>query len=154
MAGLQEIFAVARRFMAETGNPRQWTDGYPSEQLLREDILSGDSYVIEYYGETVATFLLRGGEDPTYRNIYGGAWLDNGPYATIHRIAGSGKMKGVVHTAVAFALQSFDSIRIDTHRNNLVMQRALGKEGFAYCGIIRCWNGSERLAYQLRRHND
>ncbi len=22
------------------------------------------------------------------------------------------------------------------------------KEGFAYCGIIRCWNGTERLAYQ------
>ena len=30
---LQEIFAHARRFMASSGNPCQWTGGYPSYQL-------------------------------------------------------------------------------------------------------------------------
>ena len=48
-----------------------------------------------------------------------------------------------------FALAQYDSIRIDTHRDNSVMRNALLREGYRYCGIIRCWNGSERLAYQL-----
>ena len=42
---LHEIFAIARNFMASTGNPHQWVEGYPSEELLRKDIESGDSYV-------------------------------------------------------------------------------------------------------------
>ena len=48
-----------------------------------------------------------------------------------------------------FALAQYDSIRIDTHRDNSVMRNALLREGYRYCGIIHCWNGSERLAYQL-----
>ena len=63
---LKEIFAIARRFMAEAGNPNQWTEGYPSEELLQEDIDSGDSYVIVNGDRIVATFVLRGGADPTY----------------------------------------------------------------------------------------
>lgn len=58
---LKEIFAIARRFMAEAGNPNQWTEGYPSEELLQEDIDSGDSYVIVKGDRIVATFVLRGG---------------------------------------------------------------------------------------------
>lgn len=53
---LQEIFAIARRFMAATGNPNQWADGYPGEELLRSDIASGDSYVVILDGRIVATF--------------------------------------------------------------------------------------------------
>lgn len=48
-----------------------------------------------------------------------------------------------------FALAQYDSIRIDTHKDNVVMRNALLREGYLYCGIIHCWNGSERLAYQL-----
>ena len=48
-----------------------------------------------------------------------------------------------------FALAQYDSIRIDTHKDNVVMRNALLHEGYRYCGIIHCWNGSERLAYQL-----
>lgn len=145
---LNEIFAAARKFMAETGNPGQWADNYPGEQLLREDIASGDSYVVLHGGHIVATFLLRGGADPTYDVIYDGKWPGDTPYATIHRIAGDGSVKGILHLAMGFALQKYDVIRIDTHRDNKVMQGAILKEGFEYCGIIRCWSGGERLAYQ------
>ncbi len=145
---LQEIFGIARRFMAETGNPHQWTADYPGEELLRKDIASGDSYVCLLEDRIVGTFVLRGGNDPTYDVIYNGAWQNNLPYATIHRIAGSGEVKGIMHLAMQFALQHHNNIRIDTHRDNMVMQNAIRKEGFVYCGIIHCWNGSERLAYQ------
>ncbi len=149
---LQEIFAIARKFMAETGNPEQWGDDYPCEELLKEDIVSGDSYVCTMEERIVGTFVLRGGNDPTYDIIHNGAWLNSLPYATIHRIASNGETKGIMRKAMEFALKHYDNIRIDTHRDNRVMQNAIQKEGFAYCGIIHCWNGSERLAYQYTKN--
>lgn len=157
---LQRVFSVARKFMAQTGNPNQWAESYPSEELLQRDIESGDSFVCIStrlpYGQQrsqgcrqiVATFVLRGGEDPTYREIYNGAWLNNKPYATIHRIASDGTQKGIFGQVLAFTHQRYDTVRIDTHRDNHVMQHLLQKHGFAYCGIIHCWNGDERLAFQ------
>jgi len=145
---MMEIFAIAKMFMAAAGNPRQWVDGYPSIELLREDILSGDSYVCVEDGNIVATFVLRGRADPTYSVIYDGGWQNDNPYATIHRIASSGEVKGIFVEAMRYALQRYSTIRIDTHRDNHVMQRAIKKAGFVYCGVIRCWNGDERLAYQ------
>ena len=107
---LKEIFAIARRFMAEAGNPNQWTEGYPSEELLQEDIDSGDSYVIVKGDRIVATFVLRGGADPTYDIIYDGKWPNDKPYATIHRIASSGEATGIMHTALQYALTLYDNI--------------------------------------------
>ena len=146
---MMEIFAVARRFMAATGNPHQWAPTYPSAQQLTADVMSGDSYVCLEGGRMVATFVLRGGNDPTYDVIYDGAWPNDNPYATIHRIASSGEVKGIFAAAMAYALQRYSTIRIDTHRDNKVMQHAVEKVGFEYCGIIHCWNGDERLAFQF-----
>ncbi len=150
---LMEIFARARKFMAENGNPDQWAEDYPGEELIRSDIDSGDSYACIMNGIVVGTFVLRGGKDPTYDVIHDGRWLNDLPYGTIHRIASSGETKGIMHEALLFALQHHKNIRIDTHRNNKVMQNALHKERFSYCGIIHCWNGSERLAYQFSISN-
>lgn len=150
---LLEIFAIARRFMEETGNPTQWADDYPSIELLKSDINSKDSYVVTLGSHIVATFVLRSGIDPTYNIIYDGEWLNDNTYATIHRIASSGELKGILSIAMQFAYQNYDDIRIDTHRNNHTMQNAVKKEGFQYCGIIHCWNGSERLAFQFSKHS-
>lgn len=146
-----EIFAAARRFMAGTGNPNQWTEDYPGEELLKSDIASGDSHVILSEGRIVATFVLRPGNDPTYDIIHDGNWPNDLPYATIHRIASRGERKGMLHAAMQYALERYSAIRIDTHRDNTVMRNAIAKEGFTYCGIIHCWNGTERLAYQFTK---
>lgn len=145
---MMEIFAIARRFMAETGNPNQWADKYPSKEKLIDDINNGDSFVCIEDERIVATFLLRGGKDPTYDTIYNGQWKNDNPYATIHRIASSGEVKGIFNVVMKYALQLYDTIRIDTHRDNKVMQHTIQKADFKYCGIIHCWNGDERLAYQ------
>lgn len=145
---MREIFAIARRFMAATDNPNQWADTYPSLEQLQDDINSGDSYVCIEADKVVATFVLRGGDDPTYDVIYQGSWKNDNPYATIHRIASSGEVKGIFTHAMKFALLYYSTIRIDTHRDNKVMQKAILKAGFIYCGVIHCWNGDERLAYQ------
>ena len=148
---LREIFAIARKFMVKTGNPNQCVDGYPSDEQLMEDIESGDSYLVEKNDKVVATFVLRGGIDPTYNKIYGGKWLNEEPYATIHRIASTGEINGIMNIAMTFALKQYENIRIDTHSDNKVMQQIAKKEGFRYCGIINCWNGTERLAYQYTK---
>lgn len=145
---MMEIFAIARKFMAETGNPNQWAENYPSVEQLTDDINSGDSYVFVEADRVVATFLLRGGNDPTYDIIYDGAWKNDNPYATIHRIATNGEVKGIFRKAIEYALQHYSTIRIDTHRDNKVMQHVIEKAGFEYCGIIHCWSGDERLVYQ------
>lgn len=148
---LQTIFAYARKLMANTGNPNQWAENYPSEEVLQQDIACGSSYVCLNGEKIVATFVLKGGIDPTYNEIYGGKWMNDEPYATIHRIASNGTCKGVLHTAVQFALRTYDNIRIDTHEDNVVMQGAIRKEGFVYCGVIHCWSGAERLAFQYSK---
>ncbi len=145
---LLEIAEEARQTMRASGNTRQWVNGYPSETVFAQDIKRGVSYVIEREGTVVATFALVEGPDITYNKIYEGAWLNDQPYYVIHRIASRKGVRGVLIAALDFAFERTENIRIDTHRDNVIMQHLLGKYGFAYCGIIYLLNGDERLAYQ------
>ena len=66
------VYEGARKFMAENGNPNQWTDGYPDESTLLHDIERGVSYVITEDSDTAGTFSLILGEEETYRVIENG----------------------------------------------------------------------------------
>ena len=147
---MQLIFADAKAKMRASGNMLQWTDGYPSDDVLKNDIERGFSYVVEGEdGQIIATFVLAICEDPTYKCIYMGAWLDDEhPYGTIHRIASREGTHGVMTYVLQWAFGQIDNIRVDTHRDNIPMQHMLLKHGFSYCGIIYLLNGDERLAYQ------
>lgn len=149
LAAMLAVYAAARAFMAAHGNPHQWgDDGYPARALLEEDIALGRSYVVQGEGGAVhGTFMFAPGPDPTYAVIEEGAWIDDGPYGVIHRIASDGQVRGLLSTAVAFCAQRCPCLRIDTHRDNAVMQRALAKCGFVRCGVIRLENGDPRIAY-------
>lgn len=143
---IQEIYAAARGFMRANGNLTQWAGGYPDDATVLDDIARGQLYVIEE--DTVwACFALIHGGEPTYRVIEG-AWADESPYGTIHRVAGNGMGRGVVAKCMAFARQRHDHLRIDTHADNFPMQRALEKDGFEYRGIIHLENGDPRMAYE------
>ena len=87
VADILRVYAAARAFMRRSGNHAQWTNGYPSEEIVRSDIARGISWVLENEGHIAAVFALIPGDDPTYAHIEG-AWRDDSPYATIHR-AGS-----------------------------------------------------------------
>ena len=152
LARCLEIYAIARAYMRQSGNPDQWGAAYPPRHLLEEDIAAERLYVIEETDTVEGVFLLATGPDETYLEIEG-AWLNDAPYAVIHRIASSGKVKGVVRAAVDFALTHADNVRIDTHEKNLTMQSALTRLGFRHCGTIyvgTAWEGrSPRMAYHL-----
>ena len=145
---LLEIFEKARTFMRANGNMEQWTGGYPSVEVLTADIESGFSHVCVDEGEIVATFFFAPGPDPTYAVIYEGAWTNDEPYHVVHRIAADGKRKGIASFCLQWCAAQDAHLRIDTHRDNFPMQKAVEKNGFAYRGIIHLLNGDERLAYE------
>lgn len=146
-----EIYSYARILMAQNGNPTQWGTAYPYEHLLIEDIDLGRLYVA-VESEIEGVFLMESGPDETYIEI-DGEWLNSDEYYVIHRIASSGRVKGVLKTAVDYCLQFCKNIKIDTHEDNKPMQKALEKLGFKRCGTIYVyddWEGrSPRIAYQL-----
>ena len=143
-----KIYENAKRFMRQTGNLEQWNSPKPNADTAREDMQKGIGYVLEDNGEILAVFMFSTKPDPTYDIVYGGAWLDDGPYGVIHRIAVKTQGLGLFGVCIDYCLKHCKSLRIDTHKDNAPMQRALLKRGFKYCGIIHLLNGDERLAYQ------
>lgn len=149
LSRIEEIYAGARKFMAENGNPTQWGTNNPPTELLVKDIQQGNLYVIVKENQIHGVFFFCLGEDPTYVTIYDGAWSSDALYGTIHRIAGDGS-GGILKAAVAFAKMRISYVRIDTHENNAVMQGALSKLGFQKCGTIYIDDGTSRIAYDLK----
>ncbi len=147
---LMEIFDIAKAFMRLNGNMSQWSDNYPSADVILRDIANSWSYVmVNRDGKITATFCLMTTPEPTYEVIKDGRWLNDNPYLTIHRIASDGSAHGILAKAVKYALKSGKDIRIDTHADNRPMHLAVKELGFKRCGIINLADGSERIAYQL-----
>ena len=144
---IMQVYAKARAFMAQNGNPLQWGQNYPPEEMIRQDILNGKCYVNQKDEEIAAVFYFAVEEDPTYR-VIDGAWLNDEPYGVILRIAVAQNGKGVAGECFRFAMAQCKNLRIDTHEDNLPMQRCLAKHGFARCGIIYLEDGDPRIAYQ------
>ncbi|MCF0220023.1 MAG: GNAT family N-acetyltransferase [Muribaculaceae bacterium] len=148
LPAVMALFDDARRYMRAEGNLGQWTDGYPSEEIIRQDISRGGSYVCtDADNNVVGTFFFVAENEPTYARIYGGSWPNNLPYGVIHRIASNGRVSHLLHRVLDFCFTLTDVIRIDTHRDNRTMIRGLSAYGFQYCGIIHLANGDERMAY-------
>lgn len=144
---IMEIYAAARRFMKQSGNPTQWGDHFPPEELVREDIRLGRGYVCSIGGRLQAVFTMIPGEDPTY-GVIQGAWLNDRPYCAVHRVASRGEVPGIATQVLIWCLESCGNVRIDTHDHNLPMQRVLEKNRFVRCGRIWIEDGSSRIAYQ------
>ena len=147
---IMRIYDAGRAFMRAHGNESQWVDGYPSRELVEDDIAQGASYVVEGDdGGVHAVFAFFLGDDPTYAVIEDGAWLNDEPYGAIHRIASDGVLRGTLAAAVAFGRERVRNLRIDTHADNIPMQNAVQKAGFVRCGIIYCVDGTPRVAFHL-----
>lgn len=148
-----EIYAGARRFMRENGNPHQWNGGYPGRTLLERDMEQESLFVMESQRVIHGVFFFSLAPDPTYAEIFEGQWHAERPYGIIHRIAGDGS-GGILRAAVEFGKKQADYLRIDTHEDNHVMQSAVQKQGFRRCGIIHLADGSPRIAYDLIRSQE
>lgn len=149
---IMQLYEYARTFMANHGNPNQWgPTKWPPRQLIYDDISHNRSYVCLHENRIVGTFFFLAGNDiePTYRQIEDGKWIGSDTYGVVHRIASDGSIKGVGQFCLNWAYQQCGHLRIDTHRDNVVMQNLLGKMGFTCCGIIYVTeDNSPRLAYE------
>lgn len=149
-----EIIELSKKYLKET-KVDQWQDGYPEKEDLRRDIESGNSYVLTNKDEIVATTVISLDGESTYNSIFNGEWITNEDYIVMHRVAvhdkykGKGIFKELIKEAEILALnKGISSIKIDTHRDNISMQRAVVKNDFKKCGIIYLEDGSERIAFE------
>ncbi len=143
-----DVFDAARAFMRRSGNLSQWGGGYPAEADVRRDIACGWSRVLTLDGRVAATFCMMTAPEPTY-NIIDGAWPDDEPYFTLHRVASDGSVPGVFRMAVLYTLAHSNRIRVDTHLDNAPMLAAIAREGFVRCGVATMTDGTPREAFQL-----
>lgn len=144
---IKKLYYNARIFMALSQNANQWINGYPEDEVITNDINSGNLYILKSCKKIQAAFAFIPGIDQTYNKIEG-KWLSKTPYSAIHRVVSSGAISGVTDLVFNWCKGKCLSIRIDTHEDNLVMQKAILRNNFKYCGIIFTHNGTPRLAYQ------
>ncbi len=150
-AAVIAIYGEARTFMAEAGNPTQWGRTYPPDEIIDGDLAAGHLYLCCEGGAPLGVFCYFEGVESAYDGLTDGAWLNDLPYGVIHRIAvaACGRGCGVARCCFDYAYARCGNLKIDTHRDNLPMQRALAKAGFRYCGVVHYpERGGERLAYQ------
>ncbi len=147
---IMDLIDEARGIMRSCGNINQWIDGYPSRETIVEDINNGNCYVcVEQGGEVVSSFAFIPGPEPTYKEIFEGQWLDDKPYHVVHRLASTATSHGIFNDVMNYCMAVAGNLRIDTHRDNVIMRHVIERYGFTYCGIIYLLNGDERLAFQL-----
>ena len=135
----------------------QWQDGYPSEDVIMEDITNGVGYVactedgaIVGYEAVVLT-----GEE-AYNQIAAERWHTSNNYVVVHRLCvlGDSRRRGVamelINFAGKFALQhNITDFRIDTHEGNVRMLALLRKLGFEHVGTIR-YDSGLREAFDIK----
>ena len=153
LENIMTIIANARTLMRNNGNANQWINGYPSKEIITKDIEKQEAFIIFENNEILGYFAFSKGNDPepTYNEIEEGKWLNMLPYGVVHRLATSGKRKGIAKTCFNYCFTKTNNIKVDTHRDNLPMKRFFENYGFTYCGTIFVADGSPRAAYQ--KHN-
>ena len=146
---IMHIMDAAKGIMRQSGNMHQWGEGYPSEAVIAADMERNGGFVVEDEKKIVGYFAFLQSPEPTYAKIYEGKWIDDTlPYHVVHRIASNPDAHGIFSSIMDFCFSHDTNIRIDTHRDNKIMQHVILKQGFSYCGIIYLLSGDERLAYQ------
>lgn len=155
---IMDIISEAKDYFKKHGID-QWQDGYPNEESIQQDIMLQQSYLLENQHEIIGTFCLSYLPETVYEAIEEGAWISSLPYVTLHRIAISSKEKGKHYASLILeyiyqqaSSRNIHALRVDTHEDNLSMQKMLLRNGFTYCGIIYLESCKDRkhkrLAYE------
>lgn len=151
---IMDIIGQAQYYFKEHGID-QWQNNYPNFDTVKNDINNKNAYVLLKDSIVVGTAAIIFDGEKNYKSIYNGKWISNGEYAAIHRIAVDTSNKGlglgsvILKNAEEICLgMDIHSIRVDTHKENIPMQRLLYKNGFKYCGIIYIEDSSERMAFE------
>ncbi|UFH32554.1 GNAT family N-acetyltransferase [Chryseobacterium sp. C-71] len=120
----------------------QWQNGYPNEQTVESDIAKNFGFVLTVNDEIAVYVALIFNDEPAYSTI-DGAWLTNGEFVVIHRVAVSEKFAGQGLAKKLFdqiedyvKSQNVQSIKVDTNYDNAAMLKILESKGYTYCGEV------------------
>ncbi|RKS98100.1 GNAT family N-acetyltransferase [Chryseobacterium defluvii] len=131
----------------------QWQNGYPNLGTVESDIAKGFGYVLTVDGNIAVYAALILNDEPAYSTI-DGAWLSNGEFVVVHRVAvdekfaGQGLVKQLFDHIEDFARShDIQSIKVDTNFDNLAMLKILENKGYSYCGEVYL-SGGIRKAFE------
>ncbi|CAR30027.1 KLTH0H00198p [Lachancea thermotolerans CBS 6340] len=160
LSDITNIIESAKIFL-KSQNIDQWQNGYPNQEQARVDIAGGQCYVLICNNEVAAVGTITTDVDPSYTTIQG-SWRKDSrkSYASLHRLAVSERFRGkhLAQELLSGMIMKckelgFVDVRVDTHKQNKVMQALLVKNYFEYRGVIyKNENRSSRNAYQLLLH--
>lgn len=120
----------------------QWQQGYPNLGTVENDIAKGFGYVLTVNDEVAVYAALLLNDEPAYSTIEG-AWLSDGEFVVVHRVAVDEKFAGQGLTKKLFdhiedftREQGIQSIKVDTNFDNIAMLKILESKGYSYCGEV------------------
>lgn len=120
----------------------QWQEGYPNLGTVESDIAKGFGYVMTVDEEISVYVALILNDEPAYSTIEG-AWLSNGEFVVVHRVAVDEKFAGQGMVKILFDhIEEFtrsheiQSIKVDTNYDNIPMLKILENKGYSYCGEV------------------
>ncbi len=151
---IMQIIAQCQALLALRGVD-QWQDGYPSQEIIEGDIEAQRGYILEVDSCIAAYSALAFGVEQAYNDLRKGEWITSADeYLTIHRIAIGDTFRGCNLATTIFNIafdmarsRGYSSVRIDTHKDNMVMQKRLKSLGFTYCGQV-IYGVNERIAFE------
>tara|TARA_R110002126_G_scaffold224174_1_gene369109 strand:- start:37376 stop:37891 length:516 start_codon:yes stop_codon:yes gene_type:complete len=136
----------------------QWQNGYPNATQIENDIKNGESFVVVNDENTIiATSMFTLRKEPTYKIIKDGKWFidEDEVYGVIHRMAIKKEFRKLGLATFLFTefhqqlkQKNIQSLKIDTHEENIGMQSLIKKLGYEYCGIIYTNYNAKRLAFE------
>ena len=142
--------AIVRR---KNDGSQQWQDGYPNEDVIKQDITKGIGYVLIDDNIVAGYAAIVFNDEPAYEQLKG-TWLTNGDFAVVHRVAISDDYlgKGLAQKIFIFVEDlakgnNIFSIKVDTNFDNIPMLKILQKLGYTYCGEVT-FRGSFRKAFE------
>lgn len=152
---IMQLIEEAKNCLAEAGST-QWQNGYPNEEVIIDDIISGQAYVALDEGDLLAYAAVTKSPEEAYEAIYDGNWEGKeAEYLVFHRIAVASDVQGqgIAQTFLEGLIEGFDYVdfRSDTHAKNKAMQHIFEKLGFKQVGKVPV--DGERLAYQKLKSN-
>lgn len=150
-----EIWAIIQQSIErrKQDGSTQWQNGYPNMGTVESDIAKGFGYVMTVDGEIAVYAALILNDEPAYSTIEG-AWLSDGEFVVVHRVAVDGKFAGQGMVKKLFDhIEDFtkshgiQSVKVDTNYDNIAMLKILESKGYSYCGEVLLADGM-RKAYE------
>jgi len=129
-----DLAYFANQLMLKRNNP-QWSMGYPTVEILKEDVDNDQLIVVLEENKIVGMMALVKEKDSLYEEY--DFWTP-GKYFSIHRVIStrSGLGRILLNLAIDEAKKMGANVRIDTHVKNLHMQALIESCGFKRVGLV------------------